>query len=447
MAFVPKKLSQGSGKLNKADLIFMALGSTIGAGIITNTGIAIGLTGRSVVLAYLIAFAAMFLGNLPILLASSIHPAESPQYVFTSWISPKLSGFYMYTFLLGRLAQAYMGVAFGTYVASICDINPSVAGVAALTVFYVINLFGVKNSARLQNGITVLLICSLLSFVFLGLGKVDYANFLAPEEFMPNGWMGVFIAVAILLFGVGGPSTLIQFAPDSENPKKSIPFATIVSYICAFFIFGSIAFVGSGVAPVAEIAGKPMTYQASILYPGNSYLIFIIGGALLAILTTIHGNYIVYYTGCIRGVEEGWLPGFLAKRNKWGVPWPLHTMFWLIAIIPNIFGMNIGQLSSLASAVTIAPMAIPLWGFVKLPEKDPEAWANSKLSKIFPSALSRILFCGVCSAVIVLFVVINFMSFNKTTLFLAVGYMVLVTIISVFFGDKLLAKKAAKKAH
>ena len=45
MAFISKKLSSNSGaKLNKKDLLFMALGSTIGAGIITNTGIAIGMT-------------------------------------------------------------------------------------------------------------------------------------------------------------------------------------------------------------------------------------------------------------------------------------------------------------------------------------------------------------------------------------------------------------------
>ena len=41
-----------------------------------------------------------------------------------------------------------MGVAFGTYISSICDINPSVAAVAVLTLFYIINLFGVKNAAR-----------------------------------------------------------------------------------------------------------------------------------------------------------------------------------------------------------------------------------------------------------------------------------------------------------
>lgn len=447
MAFVSKKLSSNSGaKLNKKDLLFMALGSTIGAGIITNTGIAIGMTGRSVILAYFLSFLVMFIGNFPVLLTSTVHPVASPQYVLTEWISPKLSGFYIYTFLLGRLAQAYMGVAFGTYISSICDVNPSVAAVAVLTLFYIINLFGVKNAAKIQNITTFILIISIMSFVVLGLPKVDFANYFAPEEFMTDGWLGVFNAVAILLFGVGGASTLVQLAPDTENPKKNIPIMTIVSYIVACFIFMSVAFVGAGVAPVSEIAGQPMTYQSTMIYPGQTYLIFVIGGALLAIVTTINGNYVAYYTGCIRGVEDGWLPTFLAKRNRYDIPWPLHTLFWLMAIIPNIMGMEISQLSSLASAVTIAPMAIPLWGFLMLPKKDPEAWAKSRLSKIFRTQASRVIFTAICTAALLVFVVINFMNFTRTTLILAVGYMVVVTLIAVLFGDKLMQRNRACRA-
>ena len=446
MAFVSKKLSSGSGKLNIADLLFMALGSTIGAGIITNTGIAIGLTGRSVVLAYLLSFLVMFIGNLPVLIAGSLHPMSSPQYTLTEWISPKLSGFYMYTFLLGRLAQAYMGVAFGTYISSICDINPSLAAVLILTLFYVINLFGMKSAAKVQNITTFILILSIMSFVVLGLPHVDFKNYFAEGEFITNGWLGIFNAVAILLFGVGGPSTLVQLSLDSENPKKNIPLSTIISYIVACFIFCSVAFVGAGVAPVAEIAGQPMTYQARMIYPGNWYLIFIIGGALLAIITTINGNYVAYYTGCVKGADDGWLPSVFAKRNKYGIPWVLHTLFYIMAVIPNILGMEIGQLSSLASAVTIAPMAIPLWGLLKLPEKDKEAWESSIFSKIFKGKVSLTIFVAICSLALIVFVVINFINFTPMTLVLAIGYMVITTLIVIFFGDKIINRKKMNEA-
>ena len=79
-------------KLSGKDLFFMAMGSTIGAGIITNTGAAIGMAGSGVIIAYLMAFAVMFIANLPTMFFTTVHPVMSPQYVMTSWISKKVAG-------------------------------------------------------------------------------------------------------------------------------------------------------------------------------------------------------------------------------------------------------------------------------------------------------------------------------------------------------------------
>lgn len=76
-------------KLNGKDLFFMAMGSCIGAGIITNTGVAIGMAGSGVILAYLLAFFVMFIANLPTMLFATVHPVTSPQYVMTSWASKR----------------------------------------------------------------------------------------------------------------------------------------------------------------------------------------------------------------------------------------------------------------------------------------------------------------------------------------------------------------------
>ena len=231
----------------------------------------------------------------------------------------------------------------------------------------------------------------------------------------------------------------MNFGPSIENPKRNIPKMTIITYICAFLAFGLVALVGSGVAPLSEIAGKPMTYQAQLIYPGNGYLIFVIGGALWAIVTTINGNYQRYWSGIIRGVDEGWLPEFMGKRNKSGIPWVLMIVFWLMALIPNLLGMNIGQLISFASAVTLIPMLIPIWGFLKLPEKDPEEWAASKISQVFKTHTLRVIFCIFCTALIGIFVLLNILQFSKATaIFLAV-YFLIALIICFVFGDKLMA--------
>ena len=433
-------------KLNKKDLFFMAMGQTIGAGIITNTGIAIGLSGTGVLIAYFLAFFVSYMGNLPNLLFATVHPVASPAYVMTSFLDKKVAGFWLYCQLLAALAQAYMGSAFGTYLASIWPgINSSVAACVIVTLFFAIGLLNLKTSAKVQNITTAFLLLTLFSFIALGVPKCDLRSMFASENLLYGGWLGIFNACAVVLFGVGGCTLLMNFGPQMESPKRNIPLMTTVTFICGFFAFGLVAFVGAGIAPISEVAGQPMTYQAKLIYPGNGYIFFVVGGALLAIMTTINSNYARYWSSIIRGVDEGWLPEFMGRRNKAGIPWVLMVLFWLMALLPNMLGLNIGQLSSLAAAVTLLPQLIPIWGFLKLPDRQPEAWReSSRIAKIFSSKSSRILFCTFCSLLMGVFIVLNVMTFTKTTAVLCVGYFVLAIVVCWGFGDRLMAKGAQR---
>ena len=116
-----------------------------------------------------------------------------------------------------------------------------------------------------------------------------------------------------------------------------------------------------------------------------------------------------------------------------------------MALLPNMLGLNIGQLSSLAAAVTLLPQLIPIWGFLKLPDRQPEAWReSSRIAKIFSSKSSRILFCTFCSLLMGVFIVLNVMTFTKTTAVLCVGYFVLAIVVCWGFGDRLMAKGAQR---
>lgn len=435
------KETQGKKRLlNAKDLFFLAMGSAIGAGIISNTGIAIGKAGSGVILAYFCAFAVTYIGNLPNMFFATVHPVASPTYVSTSLLNRKLGGYWLYSQIFSNLAQAYMGSAFGTYLSSIVDVNPNVAACVIVTIFYIINCFDLKTSAKIQNVITGFLLLAIASFVVLGLPKCDIGAMMRPENFLYGGWLGIFNGCALVLFGVAGCTLLPQFAPQMENPRKNIMKVSNVVYFCAFLAFGLVAFVGSGVAPISEVAGQPMTYQATIIYPGNWYLVFVIGGALLAIMTTINSNYARYWTTIIRGVDEGWLPRVFGKRNRYGVPVVLHTMFFLFGFIPNAIGMDVGSLSGLAAAIALVPQLIPVWGFVLLPGYAPEDWKLApKISKYFATKFSRILLCTISTVLIGIFVVLNVLQFSMFTTIFFIAYFAITAVICFGFGNRILA--------
>lgn len=430
--------------LTAKDCFFMAMGATIGAGIITNTGIAIGIAGTGVVIAYILAFTTYYVGHFPLIIMSSIKPVYSCHYVYTQWLGQRLAGVYMYIFLIGRVSQAFMGIAFGTYLASIVDIPPAVGGIAVLTLLYVINLLGMKSSARLQNVITAVLILAIVSFVFLGLPKVNYDAFFLKENLFFGGAMGMFNAIAILLFGTGGAFLILPMGPKIIRPETTIPRVVSIAQVCACLLFCAVAFVGAGVGPLSEVAGQPMTYQALIIYPGNWYLLFVIGGALLAIITTINANYIYYYTSMLKGCEDGWMPRWFAKLNRNGVPHRLLTLFWLIAVIPLALGMDLGQLVSVAAALTLAQTLVPLWGLVKLPALYPELWAKSRF--YMPTPFLYVL-TGFCTALLLTFIVINFVKFSLAVLVAVLLLIALSIIIVVVFGKQIVENNDKRKAE
>jgi APA family basic amino acid/polyamine antiporter len=66
--------------LSAWDVFFIAVGQIIGAGVIALTGFAIGMTGPSVVFAYLVAALLVLVVTLLIMMAGTVLPAVGAYY-------------------------------------------------------------------------------------------------------------------------------------------------------------------------------------------------------------------------------------------------------------------------------------------------------------------------------------------------------------------------------
>ena len=79
MGATQKTKSEGFGMWT---LVFMGVGSVIGAGIVSYVGIAVGYTGRATWIAYAAAILLGFLANLPLILMSSAARIKGGNYSF-----------------------------------------------------------------------------------------------------------------------------------------------------------------------------------------------------------------------------------------------------------------------------------------------------------------------------------------------------------------------------
>src|SRR5699024_4077525 len=136
------------------------------------------------------------------------------------------------------------------------------------TLFFAVNLFGVKAAAKLQNVMCVILIGGILVFVICGLGQVDYGSFFT-EGFFTGGFGGFYSAVSLLYFAVGGAYIITDFAPSIRNASKVMVkvIAGVTLAVCALYMMMGV--VASGSVPAAEAAGQPLTVGAQAVLPNR----------------------------------------------------------------------------------------------------------------------------------------------------------------------------------
>ncbi len=124
-----------------------------------------------------------------------------------------------------------------------------VFAVAAMAAFVVINYVGIRWFARINNALVwwKLAIITIVIVSFLAT-QFHTANFTA-EGFRPEGWHGVFTAIATsgIVFSYLGFRQGIELAGETDNPRRNVPLAVIGSVLltCLIYILLQVAFIGA----------------------------------------------------------------------------------------------------------------------------------------------------------------------------------------------------------
>ena len=188
---------------DRKKLLMMAVGSFVGSGVVSILGVAAGVTGYSVWLAYFLALIIGFMSALPYVLMSSVMSFNGGTYTIACTFMGSTFGgaFSMYT-LFNGIMVAMMSVAFGTYVNSVfptADIR--FFAIAILLLFWAVNCMGVDFMASVQKYSTYVLLAALgifcvMNYVHLTPDVFDFGG----SQFMIDGIPGLMEAMAMLVF-------------------------------------------------------------------------------------------------------------------------------------------------------------------------------------------------------------------------------------------------------
>ncbi len=423
-------------KLNYKDLVTIGLGIIIGSGVITLTGFGIGYTDTGIFLAYILAGIAFLFSMLPTLIVGVTIPRTSYSYtVSKELLSPYAGGMFLMIFFIGRIIMAFFGVAFANYVVSIIpSAPPKLVAVGVITLFYVLNLFGVQSATKAQKFFNVILVLALGSFAVLGLLKLQ-PDALTTARLLPNGTSGLIQAIVLVMFSMGGGLTLLEFGGSVEGDvQKTLLKAVGTVSIVAMILFALVGLAGAGVLPYEEVANKPLTFAAQTIYPNQAgVLFFVIGGALTAIITTINSSLMWYCNTMIKGVNDGWFPEVVGRTNKNGAPYILLTVFYLIGIIPILLGANISFLSTVGTGLALLFYLIPNFALINLPKKYPEEWKKS-IFYIKNNTLVTLLTL-ICNGIFIALISYNFLKYSPAIL-MTIGAVLIICLVYVILRKK-----------
>src|ERR1700712_2888562 len=192
------------------------------------------------------------------------------------------------------------------------------SAVVLMAVFVVVNYYGIKWFARINNALVGWKIAVILLVIVAFLVPSFHGSNFTSHEFMPSGWHGVFEAIATsgVVFSYLGFRQGIEFAGETDNPRRNVPIAVVGSVLITGVLYVALqfAFIGavdrgalgkgwSGLSfandfgPLAAIASliglgwlAVILYADAIISPGDTGLIYTTAPSPISYAMAQNGN-------------------------------------------------------------------------------------------------------------------------------------------------------------
>lgn len=365
--------------LGKTELMGIAIGQIIGAGVMSLTGVAIAMTGRSSNIAFLVSTLFVLAAAIPLVFVNSCLRMRGGVYTQTSiFLGKKWSGFYIIQYIVGSISISMFAISLAQYIITfIPGASEKLVSIIVLTLFFGINYFGISGAAKIQKAMVFILLSALVIFAGFGVLKIQPGYFAQPD-FMTHGVMGIFQTAALLVFATGGAEVIVDVSGEAKNPKRDIPQVVIVSTLMVALLYGVMCTVAAGVLPIEQVANKTLSTVAEIILPRPLFIYFVVCGAIFATATTLNAKIGTCTKPVLQACSDGWFPQKLAKLHpKYKTPVYLLVVFYFVGLLPILFDFSIGVIASTVVLLAYAFKIILAYKVLDLPKLFPEQWEKS----------------------------------------------------------------------
>ena len=368
------------------------------SGIFVLPGLAVGITGSSVWLAFLVAALCI----LPAVLSKSelatAMPKSGGTYVYIERafgpLFGTIAGIGLWLSLLLKSAFSLVGLSAYLYVLIEIDAS-STKGIAlfALLVILLLNVFGVKKVEKTQLIIVSISVLSLIGIVFFGTSSFD-SNLLEPV--FVDGSSGFITGVAFLYISYAGVTKIAAVAGEIKNPEKNLPRTMIFSLflITTIYVLVALVLVGNVEASVLSTDIKPVyTLFQSI---GGNTLGYVAGAVgVITLLSMANSGVLASSRFPFAMGKDRLMPGFLGSvSSRFMTPVSaIITTSTLIALA--ILFLDVVKIAKLASAFKVLMFIFNELSVIVLRETNAQWYNPSFRSPLYPYVQLFGIFSGI----------------------------------------------------
>ena len=387
------------------------------SGIFVLPGLAVGITGSSVWLAFLVAALCI----LPAVLSKSelgtAMPKSGGTYVYIERafgpLFGTIAGIGLWLSLLLKSAFSLVGLSAYLYVVvNIDEAYTKAIALLALLLIFLLNVFGLKKVEKTQLFIVSTSIISLIVIIVLGLTSFDTK---LTEPVFSDGTNGFIAGVAFLYISYAGVTKIAAIAGEITNPSRNLPLTMIISLflITTIYCLVALALVGNVEASILATDIKPIHTLFQTIGGDTFGLIAGVVGAL-TLLSMANSGVLASSRFPFAMSKDGLLPSYLAGINsKFMTPVSaILTTSTLIALA--IIFLDVVKIAKLASAFKVLMFIFNELTVIVLRETNAQWYKPTFKSPMYPyvqifgilSGIVLLAFLGVMPVVSVIGVVV-----------------------------------------
>jgi APA family basic amino acid/polyamine antiporter len=282
------------------------------------------------------------------------------------------------------------------------DTAPRIAGVpillnvpAAAIVLLVtlVLLRGARESARANNVMVVVKLLALALFVGAGLTKINTANY---TPFAPGGFTGIHNGAAIVFFAYIGFDAISTAAEETKNPQRNLPIGILGGLAICTAIYVLVGFVLTGMVNYKlldpSVHADPLAYALQSTGMQSAAWLVALGAvfSMTAVLLVFqYGQPRIFYAMA----RDGLLPKFAGRiHERTRVPYATTILTGLFVAAWALVG-DAGETYDLTNIGTLFAFAIVCLGVLVLRYTEPDRPRPFRVPFVWPVCLGGAAAC------------------------------------------------------